>query len=104
MILVSSCIWQIVMVNRTEQELVILLIVLIYFLLQLGTIHWLIKSVILTLYYQVVNRKNYDTIKTIFKWTFMQHERIQAEMEVAYRVSKEIKSLAVLLLGDQVFH
>ena len=25
----------------------------------------------------------------------MQHERIQAEMEVAYRVSKEIKSLAV---------
>ena len=92
------------MVNRTEQELVILLIVLVYFLLQLGTIHWLIKSVILTLYYQVVNRKNYDTIKTIFKRTFMQHERIQAEMEVAYRVSKAIKSLAVLLLGDQVFH
>ena len=92
MILVSSCIWQIVMVNRTEQKLVILLIVLVYFLLQLGTIHWLIKSVILTLYYQVVNRKNYDTIKTIFKRTFMQHERTQAEMEVAYRVSKEIKS------------
>ena len=65
-VLVSSCIWQIVMVNRTEQELIILLIVLVYFLLQLGTIHWLIKSPILTLYYQVVNRKNYDTIKTIF--------------------------------------
>ena len=54
------------MVNRTEQELIILLIVLVYFLLQLGTIHWLIKSPILTLYYQVENGKNYDTIKTIF--------------------------------------